>query len=191
MTALSRFFIEPMLDSLITSKTRVKLLLKFFLNSDTKAYLRGLAEELGESTNAVRVELNRLTKAGLLEVSPNGRTKLYQANKDNPLFPDLRSLVMKFTGLDQLIDSILSKLGNVELAFVTGDYARGIDSGIIDVVIVGDIDRKYLGELINKAESLIKRKIRDLVLSRDEYEGLRETLKIERALIVWNNGLVA
>lgn len=180
-----------MLDSLITSKTRVKLLLKFFLNSDTKAYLRGLAEELGESTNAVRVELNRLTKAGLLEVSPNGRTKLYQANKDNPLFPDLRSLVMKFTGLDQLIDSILSKLGNVELAFVTGDYARGIDSGIIDVVIVGDIDRKYLGELINKAESLIKRKIRDLVLSRDEYEGLRETLKIERALIVWNNGLVA
>ena len=56
-----------MLDSLITSKTRIKLLLKFFLNSSMKAYLRGLAEEFGESTNAIRLELNHLEEAGLLK----------------------------------------------------------------------------------------------------------------------------
>ncbi|PIO48027.1 MAG: transcriptional regulator, partial [[Chlorobium] sp. 445] len=65
-----------MLDSLVTSKTRIKLLLKFFLNQETRAYLRGLAEEFGESTNAVRVELNRLTEAGFLTTRDDGRTKL-------------------------------------------------------------------------------------------------------------------
>ena len=62
-----------MLESLITSKTRTKLLLKFFLNPGTSAYLRGLAEEFGESTNGVRVELNRLSEAGLLESADEGR----------------------------------------------------------------------------------------------------------------------
>ncbi len=175
-----------MLDSLITSKMRIKLLLKFFINSDTRAYLRGLAEEFGESTNSVRIELNRLTKAGILEMSQSGRTKLYGANKKNPLYQDLKSLVMKYTGIDQLIDSILAKLGNVELAFITGDYARGIDSGIIDVVIVGNIDRNFLNDLVQKAEVLIKRKIRHLVLSNDEYHTLKDTLKTEKSLLVWN-----
>ncbi len=174
-----------MLDSLITSKTRVKLLLKFFLNPDTRAYLRGLAEEFGDSTNAIRVELNRLERAGILEAEPNGRTRLYGANKKHPLFPDIQSLVRKFTGIDQLIDMVLSKLGTVELAFVTGDYAKGVDSGIIDVVIVGDIDRQYLQNLVEKAEDLIKRKIRSLVLNREEFTRLKNSLKIDSAVVVW------
>lgn len=175
-----------MLDSLITSKTRIKLLLKFFLNTDTSAYLRGLADELGESTNAIRVELNRLSAAGILEAAPNGRTVQYRANRKHPLFPDLNTLVRKFTGIDQLIEMVLRKLGSVKLAFVTGDYARGIDSGIIDVVIVGEIDRAYLEHLVGLAEEMIKRKIRSLVLSMEEFERLRGTLKIEHAVIVWN-----
>ncbi|HQH99504.1 MAG TPA: ArsR family transcriptional regulator [Spirochaetota bacterium] len=175
-----------MLDSLITSKTRVKLLLKFFINTDTQAYLRGLADEFGDSTNAIRVELNRLAKAGLLVSFPNGRTKLYQANKKHPLYPDLQSLVRKFTGIDQLIDMVLSKLGTVELAFVTGDYAKGIDSGIIDVVIVGHIDRHYLQNLEKTAERLIKRKIRSLVLNKEEYEKLKYTFNIGSSVIIWN-----
>jgi hypothetical protein len=174
-----------MLDSLITSKTRVKLLLKFFMNPDTRAYLRELSEEMRESTNAVRVELNRLTKAGLLEAAPDGRTILYTANRKHPLFPDLLSLVRKFTGINQIIEMVLRKLGSVELAFVTGDYARGIDSGVIDVVIVGEIDKAYLEHLVKLAEEMIKRKIRTLVLNREEYLRLKETLKIDYSVIVW------
>jgi len=64
------------LDSLITSQTRVKLLLKFFLNPERRSYLRELAEEFGESTNSVRVELNRLNEAGLLTSFDEGRTKV-------------------------------------------------------------------------------------------------------------------
>jgi len=174
-----------MLDSLITSKTRVKLLLKFFMNPETRSYLRSLAEEFGESTNAVRVELNRLEKAGILESSPDGRTRLYGANRKHPLFPDITSLVKKFTGIDQLIDMVLSKLGNVELALVTGDYARGVDSGIIDVVIVGDVDRRYLEHLVGMAEEMIHRKIRSLVLREDEFERLSGTLNLKESVVVW------
>ncbi|RJQ40738.1 MAG: ArsR family transcriptional regulator [Nitrospiraceae bacterium] len=174
-----------MLDSLITSKTRIKLLLKFFLNPETSAYLRGLADELGESTNAVRVELNRLSKAGLLESRSDGRTKLYRANTGHSLFPDLHSVVRKFLGIDK-VEAILNDLGTVEISFITGDYARGIDSGIIDLVIVGEIDRAYLQHLVGKAEDAIKRKIRVLVLNREEYERLKEQLRIDKAIVVWN-----
>ena len=174
-----------MLDSLITSKTRVKLILKFFLNPETRAYLRGLSEEFGESTNGIRVELNRLADAGLLETSENGRTILYGANKEHPLFPELHSLVKKYLGIDKLIDNILAKLGNIELAFVTGDYARGIDSGLIDLVIVGNVNKDFLQELVGKAELIIKRKIRSLVLTHEEFIKLKRTIDVDNAILVW------
>lgn len=177
-----------MLDSLITSKTRVKLLLKFFLNPETQAYLRGLADELGESTNAVRIELNRLTTAGLLETSSDGRTKLYKANARHALFPDIHSLVKKNLGIDK-VERILSELGSVEIAFMTGDYARGIDSGIIDLVIVGQVDRGFLQHMVEKSEEVIKRKIRVLVLNCQEFRELKQSLKLDQALILWNNNM--
>lgn len=173
-----------MLDSLITSKTRIKLLLKFFLNSDTKAYLRGLAEEFGESTNAVRVELNRLTDAGLLEVKNEGRVKLYRANIKHSLFADLQSIVKKYIGIDQIIDQVIAKLGDVKLAIITGDYAKGIDSGIIDLIVVGEIDYTYLNKLVQKSESLINRKIRILILSKEELDNLN-TKVLKPSLVVW------
>lgn len=176
-----------MLESLVTSKTRVKLLLKFFLNQNTRAYLRELAEEFGESTNAVRVELNRLTEAGFLTVTDDGRTKLYQANTKHSLFPELHSLVKKYLGIDQLIERVLSKLGPVQLALITGDYAEGRDSGIIDLTIVGDINRNYLNELIEKTERMIHRKIRVLVLNAEEFERLQHQFMKGKSLVIWNN----
>lgn len=159
-----------MLDSLITSKTRIQILLRFFLNPDRTSYLRELATELGDSSNAVRVELNRLNEARLIECIATGRTKSYRANQNHPLFTDIHNIVKKTLGIDKLIDEIISKIGDVKLASITGDYARGIDGGIIDLVLVGDINRAYLEKLIQKTEPLIShRKIRYLCLSEEEY----------------------
>lgn len=174
-----------MLDTLITSKTRVKILYKLFLNPETRAHLRGLAEEFGESTNSVRLELDRLSGAGILTKAEEGRKVIYGANPGHPLFPELNSAVRKFFGIDRLIDMVLSKLGDVEHAFVTGDYARGVDSGIIDVVIVGKVNHEYLRSLVEKAEDIIKRKIRTLVLSKKEFGALREKFDAEETLLVW------
>ena len=176
------------LESLITSQTRIKLLLKFFLNPESRSYLRELAEEFGESTNSVRLELNRLTQAGLLSSSDEGRTKVYRANTKHPLFPEIQSMVRKFTGIDQLIPQVLSKLGDIHSAYIAGDYARGIDSGIIDLVLVGDVDKIYLQNLIDKVEPMLHRKIRFLALREEELERFKAQLKLEEAIALWDDG---
>jgi len=179
--------LKIMLDSLITSQTRIKLLLKFFLNPESRSYLRELADEFGESTNSVRVELNRLTEAGLLCSADEGRTKVYRANTKHPLFPEIHSMVRKFTGIDQLIPQVLSKLGDIHSAYIVGDYARGMDSGIIDLVLVGEADKVYLQNLIDKVEPMLHRKIRYLTLNEDELEKYKPALKLEEAIELWSS----
>ncbi len=178
-----------MLDTLITSKTRVKMLLKFFLNSHTRAYLREMAKEFGESTNSIRHELNNLTDAGYLVAHEEGRSILYSANTKHPLYQEVKSLVHKYLGIDKIIDDVvhkvLSRLGSLKTAFITGDYAAGRDSGIIDLVLVGELDQDYLRECVAKVEKMIHRRVRTLVLSPDEFKNTKSTLNPDKALLLW------
>jgi hypothetical protein len=173
------------LETLITSKTRIKMLLKFFTNSHSSAYLRGLAGEFGESTNAIRLELNNLSRAGYLLSREDGRTILYRANTGHPLYNELKSLVHKYLGIDKIIDTVLHKLGDLRLAFITGDYAEGRDSGTIELVLVGDLDRDYLDVLVRKARSLINRNIVTRVLRFDDYA--RDADHYKNALLLWGS----
>jgi predicted transcriptional regulator len=84
-----------MIDALITSKTRIKLITRLFLNSNAKSHLRGLAGEFCESSNAIRLELNRFEKAGLLTTSQDGNKKIFQANTQHPLYHDIHSILLK------------------------------------------------------------------------------------------------
>ena len=174
-----------MLDTLITSRTRIKLLLKFFSNSSNAAYLRSLAEEFGESTNSVRVELNRLKEAGLLESEASGNTILYKANTKNPLFPDLRNVVSKYLGFDHIIEEVVARLGDVELAFVSGAYAEGKDNGIIDLVLVGTIDKLRLFDYIERTEAMIGRKLRPLLMTEAEYASMKEQFLQQSHIVLW------
>ena len=176
-----------MLETLITSKTRLKLLLKFFINSGTQAYLRELASEFGESTNGIRLELNSLTKAKLLKSSNIGRTVVYRANKNHALFTDIQSVVQKYVGIDHLVDDLISELGQIESAYVIGDYAHGSDSGLIDLVIVGRVKVDVLQRLVDKTGKIISRKIRPLVLDQEELQGLWNQLDIRHALHIWGD----
>jgi len=170
---------------LISSKTRISLLVRFFFNPGTKAYLRELAKDLQCSTNAVREELNQLKKTKLLTSEKNGRNVYYQANSDHPLFPELRSMVGKVMGLDQVIESILTRLGDLEKAYLIDDYAVGKDTGIIDLVLVGNIDPYHLNDLSRKTERYIKRKIRSLVLTQEEFKTFEPALKNRPYFLVW------
>lgn len=164
-----------MLDALITSKTRLKLLLRLFLNSSNSAYLKELAKEFGESSNAVRLELNRFEKAGLLETQLLGNKKLFRANTGHPLYKDIRNIISKTIGIDQIIDEVVAKLGEVKQAYITGDFAIGKDGKTIDILLVGtNINKEYLHQLIDKTEVMINRRIRYLILPPseiDEYLG--------------------
>jgi DNA-binding transcriptional ArsR family regulator len=166
-----------MLESLITSETKIKLLLKFFLNPEMTGYLRQLSREFSESTNALRIELNKLTQANIIEATFEGRNKIYKANKKHPLFKDIRSIVLKSTGIDVVVSNILKKLGPVSLAFIRGDYAKGIDSGLIDLVIVSNsLNLEELERVRNKTEGLIRRKISVLVLRSEEFRQLKKRM---------------
>ena len=173
-----------MLNSIITSKTRVKLLLKFFLNSDTKSYLRNLEQEFGESSNAIRVELNRLESAELLNSEFAGNRKYFKANINHPLYKDINSIVKNFVGIDRVIEKVLSQIGNLEKAYITGDLAKGIDSQIIDLVLIGqELDTVYIDRLILKTEEIIERKIRSLILTENE---MSDYFKNKPVLLIWD-----
>jgi DNA-binding transcriptional ArsR family regulator len=176
---------NELLAGLIASKTRIKLLMRFFFNPETRSYLRELAKEFNISTNSVREELNQLTKAGLLESQKYGRNVFYRANKKHPLFPELKSMVGKVMGLDQIIDSIVTRLGDIEMAFLLDDYAEGKDTGIIDLLLVGNIDEYQLNDLSRKTERYIKRKVRPLVLNSAEFRAFLPKLEKRPRFLVW------
>lgn len=176
-----------MIDSLITSKTRIKLLMRFFLNPNSRSYLRELANEFGESTNSVRLELNRLSEAGLLQSQEEGRSRFYQANSEHPLFFDIQNIIKKTLGLDQLVEKVIKQLGEVQRAFLVGDYAKGKDSGLIDVILVGKVDTRSLEKLATKVEKMINRKIRTLVLTEEELSILQNSKwKEETMVLLWS-----
>jgi len=176
---------DNLFAGLISSKTRIKLLVRFFFNPQTRSYLRELAKEFNLSTNAVREELNQLRDTKLLKSEKNGRQVYYMANQKHPLFGELKSMVGKVMGIDQVVDGIVNRLGDLERAYLIDDYAEGKDTGIIDLLLVGDIDQYHLNDLSRKTERYINRKIRSLVLSRKEYRALQPKLKNRPQLLIW------
>ena len=177
--------LDNLFSGLISSKTRIKLLIRFFLNPEARAYLRELAKEFNVSTNAVREELNQLTKTAMLKTEKKGRKVFYTANTKHPLFPELKSMVSKVTGIDQVLDSVISRIGDLEAAYLIDDYAEGKDTGIIDILLVGNIDQYHLNDLSRKTEQYIKRKIRSLVLSKDEFKEMLPKLQKQPLLLIW------
>lgn len=179
---------KSMLSAVIPSRTRVQILVKLFLNPGVRAYLRSLATEFDVSPNAVRTELNNLRLHKVLVSERDGRTVYFRANIGHPLFPELSSMVRKITGIDDLVKSVVDRLGNLEAAYLIGDYARGVDSGIIDVALVGEIDKIQLEDFVAKTEAYIERKIRSLVLSQGEFDKLKDTKGFKPILKLWEHG---
>lgn len=175
-----------MIDSLISSKTRIKLLLKFFLHEASEGYLRGLESEFGESSNGIRVELNRLSKAGLLTSTQEGNKRIFRANIKHPLYSNLHAIVRKHIGLDRIVDTIVEQLGEVQAVYLTGSFSRGLDSEVIDLVLVGNIDKVYLVRLIEKVEKLVERKIRYLTFTEEEINQGRLSTFESTPLLLWD-----
>ncbi len=149
-----------MLGELITSKTRLRLLIKFFVSQANRGYLNGLAIEMGESTNSIRKELNHLQSAGYLNKIKIDNKIEYKANTKHPLYEVLRKVVLKHLGLEDLVEKVLERMGNVKEIILVGDYSLGLDSGKIEVFLIGDnLDMEYIAQLEDKIEKLIRRKV--------------------------------
>ena len=176
---------NDMIDTLISSKTRIKLLLKFFLNSNNTAYLRNLENEFHESTNSIRIELNRFEEAGLLIASTEGNKKIFTVNTTNSFYKDLHSLVKKYFGIDRIIEDIVLKLGDLQVAYLAGNLAKGLNDEVIELVLVGDLNLEYLNTLVKKVEKEVKRTIKVR-----HYSAMSDAVDVEGKmmtyLVLWN-----
>ena len=170
-----------LLGPLITSKTRLKLLSRFFLNQNLSGYLQGLSKELEENTNSIRVELNRLEEAGMLNSTLEGRRKLYRVNALHPLASDITSIVRKVAGIDVIVERVVERVKeNLDQIWICGKLAQGLESDLIEAVLVGkDVDEEYISELIGKVAKMTEKRI--------EFEVLLDmhVKKRSECLLIW------
>jgi len=168
-----------LLGPLITSKTRMKLLLRFFLNQNSSGYLQGLSKELEENTNSIRVELNRLEEAGMLSSALEGRRKLYSINARHPLASDITSIVRKVAGIDAVIDRVVENLPGLKQVWIYGDLARGVPGNSIDCILIGEeLDVVYIAGLSGKVHKLLGKKANTQVMTEFKSEMVSDSLLV-------------
>jgi hypothetical protein len=132
------------------------------------------------------LELNRFERAGLLNSEREGNKKIYQANPSHPLYSDIHNLILKETGIDKVIEKVIHRIGKLEYVYLTGDFAEGKDSPVIELILVGaEIDREYLARKVLQAEDLVGRKVSSVVLEPDEADSYLLKLKPYDLLLLW------
>ncbi len=165
-----------MLTKIFSSRTRINLFLKLFLNPEISCYLRELAREFQLTPNALKEELDNLSTAGYLGKEQRGQSIFYKANTNHPFFPEINSIVKKYYGIDKIVEHILNDLGKVEAIYALDDYAEGRDSGIVDLLIVGNVNIEKIQRWKPNLEKEIKRKIRVMEMNAQEFTENRDML---------------
>ena len=161
-----------MLEKLLGSRLRARVIGWLFTHTDERYYIRQLTELLGEDSTNLSRELARLETLGVLLSAREGQQKYYRANPDSSMFDELKSLAAKTAGaVDVLRRALEDHREHIQAAFVFGSFARQeqtADSDI-DVMIVADVDGVALQSTIARAESELRRTINYSLFSREEY----------------------
>ncbi len=161
------------LGDIITSKVRIKILELFFSNLKELYHVRGIVRETGEEINAVRRELEKLEKDGILRKEPRGNRVYYFVRPEHSFFGDLISMVAKTTGLGKQIIENKSKIGKVSVVMFSGKFTRLIPrkrDEDVDILLVGEVVLPELASIIRVEESKRATEINYTVMSREEFE---------------------
>ena len=136
------------------------MLIKFFVSAANNGYLNGLASEFNESTNSIRNELNNLSEAGYLLKSKENNKVVYNANTSHPMFDVLQKIVRQHLGLEEIVETVIKRIGDVDQIALTGEYAKGIDCGNIEIIINGSkVNNEYLKNIKSKIKKKIGREV--------------------------------
>jgi hypothetical protein len=173
-----------MLDFIILSKTRNKLLIKFFLFDGAQSYLRLMEKEFNESSNAIRKELNRFIDAGLLISEYRGRKRYYMANTEHPFYTSFKSFVRRTLGIDQIAIQIADKIKNLNAAYITGCKLCGNkELDFIELVLIGqNLNEVMIESLVKKTEKLIATKISHISFTSEQ---MKYFSKEKPKLLIW------
>ncbi|MES2628614.1 MAG: ArsR family transcriptional regulator [Bacteroidota bacterium] len=157
--------------------------MKFFLNPGMSAHLRGLQEEFDESSNGIRVELNRLEEAGMLVSAMEGQKKIFRVATEHPLYADINSIVRKYLGLDKLVEQVVQGLGGLEKVYLTGEMAEGKFSNEVKLVFLGKLNAEYLLKVVSKTEELINKQVAYVIF--EEKEPMEQHLSVQKNVLLW------
>lgn len=159
-----------MLEKLFSSKVRVELLTLFLTHPGERYYTRQLERLLGRSPRALQRELHRLESIGLLCSQAEAKVKYYTADPDFPLYPELQRIILKTTGVGDVLRQGLSNVEGVEWAFVYGSAAAGKEDRFsdIDIMAIGTVNLAALSEVVSRLENDLARPVNYVILSLPE-----------------------
>jgi len=161
------------LQDLFISKVRVKLIQTFLNQPQEMFYVRQLVREIKEEINAVRRELARMERLGLVKKEARANRLYYFFNKSYPYYQDLISLVAKTVGLGAEIIKHKNAIGNLKFVLLSGRYARRMprkSEEDIDLLLVGQTNLKTLNQLVRQAESNREKEINYAPMTVEEFE---------------------
>ena len=164
------------LDALLP-KTRQGILAATLVQPEKAWYASELAQRLGVPSSSLQRELHDLSEAGILRTHKQGRMVYYQANRDSPVFPDLRGLLLKTAGLVDVLAQALKPLsGKVTMAFVYGSIAAGSEDSAsdIDLMVVGQVAPEDLALPLRRARESLGREINPTVYTPAEFDKKRK-----------------
>jgi predicted nucleotidyltransferase len=161
-----------MLERLFSSRVRVKLLTVFMTSPLGRFYTRQLERLVEESPYAIQRELRRLEGIGLLRAEREANLRYYWVNTDFPIYPELKRIILKTSGLGDTLREALAQLGTVEEAFIYGSVAEGDEDGLsdVDLMIVGEVDLLRLAQTVSEIEESIGREVNYVALEREELD---------------------
>jgi predicted nucleotidyltransferase len=164
------------LISKLFSSTRAELLSLFFNNPDEKFYLREIARHINKDAAGIKRELDTLVKIGLLGVEKRGVQKYYCADKNSPIFSEMKGLIFKTTGIQGSIKAALSRLKGVQAAFIYGSYAKGSEKedSNINLMVIGQVNITELNDVVMGLEEKMKREIDYLAFDEQEYRKRKD-----------------
>jgi predicted nucleotidyltransferase len=188
-----------MLETILGSKLRVKVLGWLFTHPDERYFVRQLTSLLKEDSTNVSRELIRLEKTGVLVSTKEGKQKYYQANRKSPIYDELHGLIVKTTGVVDVLRSALSpSAGRIKVAFIFGSIASGNEdkASDIDVMVVGAISFGDVVSLLSSAEEKLGREINAVVYPiaefkqkvRDDHHFVKTVLDSEKIFLVGDEG---
>lgn len=159
-----------MLPELLSSETRAEIFRLLFGVTDTELHLREIQRQSGMEVRSIQIELARLSKLDLVVPRRSGNRLYYRANRDHPLFPEIKGLVLKTSGLADLLRDGLNGL-DVRLAFVFGSIAAGEETGRsdIDLMVIGACPLRKLAPRLESIEHKTGREVNPVVFSEKEF----------------------
>jgi DNA-binding transcriptional ArsR family regulator len=159
------------LAELLSSRGRAEIFRLLFGPAGEELHVRELERRTGLSDATVRQELKKLTRLGVVEVRRDGNRTYYRANDAHPLYPDIRNLVLKTSGLTDVLREALDRAGDIDLAFVFGSIAGNTAKAHsdIDLMVIGTIGLRQLSKRLSGLEAKIGREVNPHVLTPEEF----------------------